>query len=254
MKFISTFLLSLSLCALLTATDVVGDFQIYVGSYDAREGARVVAMFGETPTMVSHGPRVAEEIQRTFNLQEIELLSAPRIVTKVGETGTIRSTYSEGVVQTWKMSFLVKTLEGDMATVSLNYAVDHGESKGAEFVTRLGKPISLASRLDGHVIFITATIDLNSKQDSENLPRILKKVAPAYPESMRKEGLTDLVVLRVLVTREGKTGSVEVLKAEHEASAQAARDAVRQWEWEPATENGKAIDKDFTVTLAFKLQ
>jgi TonB family protein len=60
-----------------------------------------------------------------------------------------------------------------------------------------------------------------------------KKVTPDYPEIARKGRLEGTVKLSVVVTNEGKVQTVKVIGG-HPVLVQAASNAARQWQFEPA--------------------
>jgi TonB family protein len=86
-------------------------------------------------------------------------------------------------------------------------------------------------------------------------PVLLQRVSPVYPEGARKEGIMGVVVVEATIDETGVVRDVRVLESPHDALAQAATDAVRQWRFEPAhLPNGKPVGVQWKVTLAFKLQ
>ena len=86
-------------------------------------------------------------------------------------------------------------------------------------------------------------------------PVLLQRVNPVYPENARKEGITGVVVVEATIDETGAVRDVRVIESPHEALAQAATDAVRQWRFEPARDpKGKPVEVYWKVTLAFKLQ
>jgi protein TonB len=86
-------------------------------------------------------------------------------------------------------------------------------------------------------------------------PVLLERVNPLYPEAARKERITGVVVVEASIDETGAVKDVRVLESPHEALAQAATAAVRQWRFEPARDQtGKPVEITWKVTLAFKLQ
>jgi TonB family protein len=86
------------------------------------------------------------------------------------------------------------------------------------------------------------------------VPRKTRSVAPVYPESLRDAGLEGQVKLDVLIDVDGKVASVRVLNSiVHPAFAQAASDAVKQWEFTPTLLNGTPVEVAMTVSMSFSL-
>lgn len=87
-----------------------------------------------------------------------------------------------------------------------------------------------------------------------NSPKLIKRVNPKYPEEARKEGIQGIVLLEVLVDREGKVSRVKILKSESSVLNKPAVIAVKQWVYEPYILDGKSTSVLFTVTIRFKLE
>jgi protein TonB len=78
---------------------------------------------------------------------------------------------------------------------------------------------------------------------------------PTYPNMSKRLGEQGTVVLRVLVKADGSAGEVEVKSSSsYPRLDQAAIEAVKQWRFNPAKIDGKAIDEWYQVPIPFKLQ
>ena len=84
-------------------------------------------------------------------------------------------------------------------------------------------------------------------------PKLVKEVAPVYPEVARVAVIEGVVILGVKTDEEGKVKDVIVLRS-IPLLDQAAIDAVRQWVYEPMIIDGKAVPVVFTVTVRFTLK
>jgi TonB family protein len=85
-------------------------------------------------------------------------------------------------------------------------------------------------------------------------PEEIDRVVPRYPPSARRAGVAGAVVIRGIVRRDGSIDDVEIIKDLPSGLGDAARDAVRQWRFRPATYQGEPIDVYYTVTVNFRLQ
>lgn len=85
-------------------------------------------------------------------------------------------------------------------------------------------------------------------------PKKTKHVLPVYPEIARKARLEGTVILEVIVSKQGKVRDIKVLKGLSMGLTEAAVEAVRQWEYEPSTLNGRPVEVIITVTSRFSLQ
>jgi protein TonB len=84
-------------------------------------------------------------------------------------------------------------------------------------------------------------------------PKLIKEVAPVYPEVARLAEVQGVVILSVKADETGKIVDAMVLRS-IPLLDQAAIDAVRQWVYEPMIINGKAVSVVFTVTVRFQLK
>jgi len=85
-------------------------------------------------------------------------------------------------------------------------------------------------------------------------PEELERVIPRYPAMARSAGIQGAVVVRGIVRRDGTIDDVEVIKPLPYGLGEAAREAVSQWRFRPATYRGEPIDVYYTVTVNFRLR
>lgn len=84
-------------------------------------------------------------------------------------------------------------------------------------------------------------------------PKPISRVEPSYTAEAKANGIFGVVILALDITETGAVNDVQVMKGLPYGLDQAAVDAVRQWRWEPATLEGKAVPVKFHVTINFKL-
>lgn len=82
---------------------------------------------------------------------------------------------------------------------------------------------------------------------------ILHRVDPIYPDFARRAHLQGIVVLLMTVDEHGQPTSVTVQEG-HAAFHEAAMQAARQWRFEPAQVEGRAVSARFRLTLKFSLR
>jgi len=85
-------------------------------------------------------------------------------------------------------------------------------------------------------------------------PEETDRVVPRYPMIARRAGIQGPVVVRGIVRRDGTIDNVEVIKDLPYGLGDAAKDAVSEWHFRPATYRGEPIDVYYTVTVNFRLQ
>jgi len=85
-------------------------------------------------------------------------------------------------------------------------------------------------------------------------PKKLVDVKPVYPETARRARLQGVVILEIIVDRQGAVRSWKVLRPLPLGLTEAAIDAVKQWRYEPTMYNGRPVEVLITVTMRFSLQ
>jgi periplasmic protein TonB len=86
------------------------------------------------------------------------------------------------------------------------------------------------------------------------LPVLLTRVEPGYPEWARRARIEGTLILEAVITARGDVDHVRILKSIHPLLDEAASEAVRQWRYQPATRNGRAVPVYLTVTVRFGLR
>lgn len=77
---------------------------------------------------------------------------------------------------------------------------------------------------------------------------------PVYPEMARQARRGGLVIVQVVVEKDGSVTGVEVLKPEPFGLTEAAVAAVERWRFEPARLDGEPVAVYFQLTVRFTLQ
>jgi len=80
---------------------------------------------------------------------------------------------------------------------------------------------------------------------------LIHRVEPVYPPEARRASLQGVVVLDVVVGRDGSVTSLRALNGP-EVLARAAMDALRWWKFEPYRVNGEPVIAETTVAVEFK--
>ncbi len=80
---------------------------------------------------------------------------------------------------------------------------------------------------------------------------VTHRVDPDYPEAARSANLQGVIVLDVVVGRDGSVVDVHALNGP-EVLARAAMDALRWWRFEPYRVDGKPVVAETTVAVEFK--
>jgi periplasmic protein TonB len=82
--------------------------------------------------------------------------------------------------------------------------------------------------------------------------QLISRITPTYPQIARVARISGIVELTVLVGRDGRVLSVQVLSG-NPLLATAAKQAVEQWRYRPAILDGQAVEVEARVTVNFVL-
>lgn len=91
-----------------------------------------------------------------------------------------------------------------------------------------------------------------SPADPQEMPRVKKKVDPLYPNIFKLAGVEGQVEIRAYVSEEGKVEDAVSISATNENFIPAAIKAVKQWEFYPATKDGKPIKAEVVIPFVFR--
>lgn len=87
----------------------------------------------------------------------------------------------------------------------------------------------------------------------QNQPEVKKRVEPWYPTILKEAGIQGMAYLKVVIDEKGHVSEAETLKTDHPAFGEAALKAITQWEFSPATKDGKPIKAEVTIPFRFAL-
>jgi len=90
----------------------------------------------------------------------------------------------------------------------------------------------------------------------EEEPIPIKKVSPKYPDFARNAGIEGEVIIRAEVFEDGSVGAVEVVKSLQSGPGgldEAAIEAVKQWTFIPAKNQGKPVAVWVTFPIKFQI-
>ena len=83
-------------------------------------------------------------------------------------------------------------------------------------------------------------------------PKIAHAIQPVYPPEAAAKGEVGAVVLEAMIGAEGKVSNLKVLRGSGPVFEKAVTDAVAQWTFIPAMQNGSPIASRWRMTLCFE--
>ena len=123
----------------------------------------------------------------------------------------------------------------------------------ADHRTYLSQIIRIASRPSvARVTVAEKPIDVGSA--SLVPPRVLKETPPLYTKNAFDRGVEGRVVLKVIIRKDGSIGPVRVDQSLDDELDQAAAEAIRKWQFDPATVKGEPINVLTNIEVDFIIQ
>jgi len=81
---------------------------------------------------------------------------------------------------------------------------------------------------------------------------LIKRVQPKYPEAARKQAIrAGSAVFKGIISKEGDVVEVQLVSAASPAFEQPAIDAVKQWKYKPYLLNGRPVEVETQIDVAF---
>jgi protein TonB len=105
------------------------------------------------------------------------------------------------------------------------------------------------------VLLATALVSsVPMKADGKIEPPIpVRTVAPDYPNDMRRDGVTGMVMISCLIDEQGNVADSKVEKASNQAFAPCALAALKKWKFKPAQRDGAIVPIHVTIPIKFTL-
>ena len=129
--------------------------------------------------------------------------------------------------------------------------------------TRLLALTLLAAAFVAQSPLLVGQDDSKARQDAEPIyhigggvtaPKVIYAPDPEYDDASRKAKLSGTVVLSVVVTKEGRTRDVKVVKSLSRALDKQAIAAVSRWTFTPATKDGEPVAVELKVETSFRIR
>ncbi|MEM7480511.1 MAG: energy transducer TonB [Acidobacteriota bacterium] len=207
-----------------------------------------------------------ESLAKTLRLQRVETLVTLSRTLQVGQTELL-----PGATATASISTTVTLMGADPSTSAYRVQIFDGNANIADtHVTVPGGQQAVVGAIDGPeapYLFLVLRPQGGKQSAPENEParvwqgdpdllppRIVERVPPRYTADARKHRITGIVLLRALIDDEGLVEELEVLKGLPHGLDEAAKTAIRQWRFSPATRHGEPVAVYYNLTVNFTLK
>jgi len=205
---------------------------LHAASFEARSPHYAVAI-----DVVPLGAEDTRYDVRLTDLATSQVLASPQLTAKRGGT-------ADDELHVQGLNVWIHVAEGSRLTVNVEIERD------ADTIETIQSSWSTRSRTAA-----TKAPDGPLRVGGDvKAPVVIRKVEPVYTEEARSQRITGIVIVEATIGRDGLVKNVTVLKPLPFGLDQAAVDAVKQWQFKPATRNGEPVDVVFNLTINFRLQ
>lgn len=82
-------------------------------------------------------------------------------------------------------------------------------------------------------------------------PIPVRTVAPDYPDELRREGVSGLVMVKCAIDQQGNVTETSVEKSSNPAFEKPALAAVKKWKFKPAKQDGSPVAIKVSIPIKF---
>jgi protein TonB len=82
-------------------------------------------------------------------------------------------------------------------------------------------------------------------------PVPVRTVPPVFPEDMRRDGISGVVTVSILIDEKGNVQEPKVIKTSHDSFSQPAMEALAKWKFKPAKQAGAAVAMRVNIPIQF---
>jgi TonB family protein len=143
-----------------------------------------------------------------------------------------------------KLSEAERSVFGNRKFYSVSLNMPNLNSAGGSWVIRFAELNHDSGRHD--------LSNTDAPADDLSQPMATRKVDPKYPLQLMRENVAGTVILYAIIHADGTVGSVRVLRGVDDRIDQFASQAIGQWQFQPATKNGAAVDVEATFQIPFR--
>lgn len=91
-------------------------------------------------------------------------------------------------------------------------------------------------------------------KDFDERPMPVKSVAPQYPADMKRDKVSGVVTLKVVIDENGDVLERSVTKSSRSEFEEPALTAIQQWKFKPAKKAGSAVKATVTIPIKFSAE
>lgn len=104
------------------------------------------------------------------------------------------------------------------------------------------------------IALCAAPAALRAEAAFDEAPTPLRTQAPAYPDALRRDGVSGIVSINVTIDENGNVTQTAVSKSTNAAFDAPALEAVSRWKFKPAKKAGHPVTASVVVPVRFTAQ
>jgi TonB family protein len=123
---------------------------------------------------------------------------------------------------------------------------------------RNGEPVDAIAQIDVDFSLAAAPPieydDIQRVGSGISAPTVIRRVEPQYTDEARQARVVGTVILQAVIQTNGTADIVKVVKPLPLGLTQSALEAIQQWRFRPAVQNGKEIPVATNIEVGFNLE
>ncbi len=269
-SMVIVFMISYTAGLMLTAEDnIVMRFRLYEG-FKEKPAAPANVAISYQPKTAQPGESLSEEaiekekqaLMKVYNLEDIKLLTRESLTLKKGEE---TPQFHEVILKNREIKIQLTPVAKKEDVFKLEM-LEKNKGRKVMLETEILIPQEKVGSLgfegvEGRIYYLSINRLKDREESGEKTmqvffykrPRLVRKVNPEYPEKALGEWIQGTVVLDTEIDPGGKVREVTVIKSAHHLLDEAAKTAVKQWEYKPFQVKGGMDSLIFTVNIQFEL-
>lgn len=84
-------------------------------------------------------------------------------------------------------------------------------------------------------------------------PVPVRTVSPVFPSDMRRDGISGIVMVSILIDEKGNVQEPKVEKTSNDAFSAPALDALKKWKFKPAKKAGEPVALRVSIPIKFNV-
>ncbi len=101
------------------------------------------------------------------------------------------------------------------------------------------------------LLLLTALLTPVFAQSKAEPPVPVRTVPPDYPDELRRDGVSGLVMVKCTIDEQGNVSGTEVEKSSNAAFEKPALNALKKWKFKPAKQDGTPVAIKVSIPIKF---